>query len=170
MVVPVIILIVSLFLDGILSNFSPYVVGNLSLFTPMFTIVSLVVVYPFFIKKIKFYFISCFILGIIYDFMYTNLLFYNAIFFLGLAVIIMFLYRNIRLTWISILLFISLTIVSYECMNAIIILIFQLVPMTFYRLLYKILHSLLLNLLYGEVLYFVIRLLPKKYKRISINS
>ena len=102
--------------------------------------------------------------------MYTNLLFYNAIFFLGLAVIIMFLYRNIRLTWISILLFISLTIVSYECMNAIIILIFQLVPMTFYRLLYKILHSLLLNLLYGEVLYFVIRLLPKKYKRISINS
>lgn len=170
MVVPVIILVVSLFLDGILSNFFPYVVGNLSLFTPMFTIVSLVVVYPFFIKKIKFYFISCFILGIIYDFMYTNLLFYNAIFFLGLAVIIMFLYRNIRLTWISVLLFISLAIVSYECMNAIIILIFQLVPMTFYRLLYKILHSLLLNLLYGEVLYFVIQLLPKKYKRISINS
>ena len=58
MVVPIIIFIVSFFLDGILSNFLPYMVGDLSLFTPMLTIVSFVVVYPFFIKKTKWYFVS----------------------------------------------------------------------------------------------------------------
>ena len=83
---------------------------------------------------------------------------------------VLLLYKYIRPTWLSLLLFIIVVISSYECMNAIIILLFQLVPMTFYRLLYKIGHSLLLNLCYGEIVYFIIWLLPSKYKRIAINS
>ena len=170
MLVPVILFIISFFLDGILSNFLPYIVGDLSFFTPMLTIVSIVVLYPFFAKKLKTYFVSCFLLGLCYDFMYTNMLFYNAILFLMLGLLSVLLYRYIQVNWLSILLFIFIMIVSYECMNAIIILIFNLVPMTFYRLLYKLGHSLLLNLLYGELLYFIIWLLPKKYKKIAINS
>lgn len=170
MMIPVIILVISFFLDGILSNFLPYMVGDLSFFTPMLTITSLVVIYSFFTKNKKTYFIICFVTGIFYDFMYTNLLFYNAILFFGVGLLTMLLYRYIRYTWLSLLLFIFLGIVGYECMNALVILIFQLVPMTFYRLLYKIIHSLILNLLYGEVIYLIIWLLPKKYKKIAINS
>ena len=170
MAIEIIILICSFFLDGILSNFLPYMVGDLSIFTPMLTIVSLIVVYPFFIKKERYYFISCFVLGICYDFMYTNLLFYNAVLFSLVGAIVLLLYKYIRPTLLSLLLFIIVVISSYECMNAIIILLFQLVPMTFYRLLYKIGHSLLLNLCYGEIVYFIIWLLPSKYKRIAINS
>ena len=48
MVVAIIILVCSFLLDGILSNFLPYMIGDLSLFTPMFTIVSLVIVYLFY--------------------------------------------------------------------------------------------------------------------------
>lgn len=170
MVVAIIIFVCSFLLDGILSNFLPYMIGDLSLFTPMFTIVSLVIVYPFFIKKLRYYFIGCFAIGICYDFMYTNLLFYNAILFTIIGILVFFLYKYIRSTWLSLLLFIVIIIVAYECMNAIIILLFQLVPMTFYRLLYKISHSLVLNLIYAEILYFIIWLLPNKYKKISINS
>lgn len=170
MLVPIILFIISFFLDGILSNFLPYMVGDLSFFTPMLTIVSLVVLYPFFTKKLKIYFVSCFLLGLCYDFMYTNMLFYNAILFLMLGLLSTLVYRYIQVNWFSILLFVFIMIVGYECMNAIIILVFNLVPMTFYRLLYKIGHSLLLNLLYGELLYFIILLLPKKYKKIAINS
>ena len=169
MVITIIIFICSLLLDGILSNFLPYMVGDLSLFTPMFTVVSLVVVYPFFIKKNRHYFISCFIIGICYDFMYTNLLFYNSILFTLVGMIVLLLYKYMRLNWFSILLFVAIIIATYECMNALIILLFQLVPMTFYRLLYKVSHSLLLNLCYVEILYFIILFLPKKYKRIAIN-
>ena len=61
MVVAIVILVVSFFLDGILSNFLPYMVGDLSLFTPMITIVSLVLVYPLFTKRLKYYFFSCFV-------------------------------------------------------------------------------------------------------------
>lgn len=87
MMIPVIILVISFFLDGILSNFLPYMVGDLSFFTPMLTITSLVVIYPFFTKHKKTYFIICFVTGIIYDFMYTNLLFYNAILFFGVGLL-----------------------------------------------------------------------------------
>lgn len=170
MMISVIILVVSFLLDGILSNFLPYMVGDLSLFTPMFTIVSLVIIYPFFTKKLKYYFITCFLVGLVYDFMYTNLLFYNTVLFLAVGLILMFLYRYIRPSWLSLILFIVVVIAGYECMNAIVILAFQLVPMTFYRLLYKISHSLLLNLCYGEILYFIIWLLPERYKRVSINN
>lgn len=170
MMISVIILVVSFLLDGILSNFLPYMVGDLSLFTPMFTIVSLVIIYPFFTKKLKYFFITCFLVGLVYDFMYTNLLFYNAVLFLAVGLILMFLYRYIRPSWLSLILFIVVVIAGYECMNSIVILAFQLVPMTFYRLLYKISHSLLLNLCYGEILYFIIWLLPERYKRVSINN
>lgn len=165
-----VILVCSFFLDGILSNFLPYMVGDLSLFTPMLTIVSLVIVYPFFTKKLRYYFCSCFIVGICYDFMYTNLLFYNAILFTIIGAIVLLLYKYICPNWFSILLFVIIVIGAYECMNAIIISLFQLVPMTFYRLLYKFSHSLLLNLCYAEILYFIIWLLPSKYKKIAINS
>lgn len=90
MVVAIIILVCSFLLDGILSNFLPYMIGDLSLFTPMFTIVSLVIVYPFFIKKLRYYFIGCFAIGICYDFMYTNLLFYNAILFTIIGILVFF--------------------------------------------------------------------------------
>lgn len=170
MSVAVVILVVSFFLDGILSNFLPYMVGDLSLFTPMVTVVSLIMVYPFFRKRLQQYFISCFVVGLCYDFMYTNLLFYNAILFTVLGLVIFLLYKYIRPTWISLLLFVVIVIGIYESMNAIVILSFHLVPMTFYRLMYKISHSLLFNLCYAEVLYFIIWLLPKKYKKVAINS
>lgn len=170
MMISGIVLVLSFFLDGILSNFLPYMVGDLSLFTPMFTVVSLVIVYPFFKKKLKNYFISCFILGLVYDFVYTNLLFYNAILFLAIGILVIFLYRYIRLTWISLILFVVVAISGYECLNAIIIIAFQLVPMTFYRLLYKISHSILLNICYAELVYFIIWLLPMRYKKVAINS
>ena len=170
MMVPMIILVISFFLDGILTNFLPYTVGDLSLFTPMITIVALVIIYPFFVKRLRFYFITCFVTGIVYDFFYTNLLFYNAILFFCIGCITLLLERFVRRNWLSVLLFIFVAIVGYECMNAVIILIFQLVPMNFERLFYKITHSLLLNLCYGEILYFIIWLLPERFKRISLNS
>ena len=64
---------------------------------------------------------------------------------------------------------IILMIVIYESVTVLIILVFRLVPVTFTKLLYKISHSLILNIIYGEILYYILNNLPKKYKKISIN-
>ena len=64
--VPIIISIISILLDGLLTNYLPYEVGNLSLFTPLLTFVSIFIIYPFYRKNEYNYILHLFILGIIY--------------------------------------------------------------------------------------------------------
>lgn len=164
-----IILIISIYLDGLFSLILPYIPGQLSLFTPMLTLVSLLIIFPLYRKKEKKYFITLFITGIIYDLLYTNLLFYNALVFVLFGFIIKFIYENLDVSSIKLIFYEILIIVAYELLISLFILIFNLVPISINEIVYKITHSLLLNLIYSELLYLVIKIIPKRYKRISIN-
>ena len=164
-----IILIISVYLDGLLSLFLPYIPGQLSIFTPMLTIVSLLIIYPLYRKKEKKYFITLFITGIIYDLLYTNLLFYNGLVFILFGFIIKFIYKNLDVSSIKLIFYEILIIVAYELLISLFILIFNLVPISINEIVYKIKHSLLLKLIYSKFLYLVIKIIPKRYKRISIN-
>ena len=167
--IPIIIIISSIFLDGILTNYLPYSPSTLSLFTPLLTIVSFILIYPFYRKKVKKYYIISITIGLIYDLLYTNLLFINAILFLIIAYITKIIYKNIEVNYLNIILFVIVIISLYEVLNALIIVVFNLVPITIESLIYKITHSLLLNILTTEIIYIIIKYLPKKYKKININ-
>ena len=169
MLISNIIFIISLLLDGILTNFIPYMNSDLSLFTPMFTIVSLILIYPLFKKEKKKYLIYCFIAGLLYDLLYTNLLFLNGLVFLLLGLVIMKIDQLFGNSYIKILINIFVIISIYEILIVLILLIFNLVPLTLDKLLYKIEHSLLLNLIYGEIVYIILNLIPKKYLKIHLN-
>ena len=93
--IPILIIIISFLIDGILTNFLPYMVNDLSYFTPLFTLVSIFLVYPFYQKKEKKYYGTIFLLGIIYDLFYTNLLFFNAMLFLMIAITTKYIYIKI---------------------------------------------------------------------------
>ena len=165
----IIILGISLYLDGFLTLFLPYVPGEISLLTPMFTIVSILIVYPLYRKKEKEYFITLFILGILYDLLYTNLLFYDSLVFILFGFIIKKIYKNLDVRHIKLSLYIIVLIVIYELLMSLMIIIFNLVPITPIRIIYKITHSIIINVIYGELLYTIVKYLPKKLKRISIN-
>ena len=162
MIFQVIIVIISLFLDGILSNFLPYMMGDLSLFTPYFTLISLVMVYPFFKKKYKDYYILVGITGFLYDLFYTNLLFANTIFFLLVTYIISFLYKKMALNLLTNIFIVILSLVIYHAIFVLCLFIFNVVPINFEKFLYLILHSIILNVIYGEVLYLICKYLPTK--------
>lgn len=164
-----IIQILSLLLDGILTNFLPYLQNDLSLFTPLLSVISIFLIYPFFRKEKKKYLINVFIYGMIYDLFYTNLLFWNACIFLVIGLLTMFIYKNYEISLLKIIIPIIVIITSYELINASIIWIFHLVPITLSKVIYKITHTLLLNIIYGVVIYFIISMIPNKYKKISIN-
>lgn len=167
--IPYIIMIVSILLDGILSNYLPYLVNNLSFFTPCLTLTSIFLIYPFYRKDEKKYLITVFILGIIYDLFYTNLLFYNGVLFCLIGIILCKTQKNIKINSINTILEVIGIIIFYEGMNGILLWVYQVVPVTFYKVFYKIIHSLLLNAIYAEIIYWIIKLIPKKYKKISIN-
>lgn len=165
----IIILIISIYLDGFITLYLPYLPGGLSIFTPMLTIVSIFIIFPLYRKKEKQYFITLFIVGIIYDLLYTNLLFYDALVFLFLGLIIRKIYKDFTVEHIKLSIHIILLIIIYELLFSFFIIVFNLVPISLSKIIYKITHSILLNIMYGELLYTIIKHLPNKYKKISIN-
>lgn len=169
MIISTIILLISIVLDGILSNFLPYLVNDLSPFTPMLTVIAIFMIYPFFRKKEKNYFITIFIVGMIYDLLYTNLVFFNGVLFLIIGFISLEIYKNFEISYLKLIIYLILIISAYEILTGIILLVFNMVPVTLYKVLYKITHSLILNIIYGELIYLIINLIPKKYRKISIN-
>lgn len=169
MIAPIILLVFSLIMDGILTNFLPYGVGNLSLFTPATTIVALIIIYIFYYHKDKNYLITCAVCGIIYDLLYTNLVFLDALIFTFIGYLVIQGYKNTGFNYMWVFIYVLLGIILYETSFAVVIAIFNLVPMTLDRLLYKISHTLLFNLIYGEILYLIVGIIPKKYKKIRIN-
>ena len=164
-----IIVIISILLDGLFSNILPYAPNTLSLFTPMLTVTSLILIYQLNIKKEQIYYITAVVTGLIYDLLYTNLLFYNAIIFLALAVAIKYMHKYLETNYLSMAIYTIITITLYEALTAIILVVFNLIPITVGALFYKIIHSLLLNVIYVEIVFLIIKLLPKKYKKVSIN-
>lgn len=166
---PIIIMTISLLLDGLLTNYLPFLVNDLSFFTPLFTLISIFIIYPLYRKKEKKYFISIFILGMLYDLLYTNLLFFNAVLFVFIGFIIRLIIKNFELSYMKIILYIVIVVVSYESLTLFFLGIFNIIPISINRLIYKITHSLLINIIYGEILFIIIKILPKKYKEISIN-
>lgn len=155
--------------DGLLTNYLPYLVNDLSYFTPLFTVVSIFIIYPFYRKNNKKYFITIFLLGFIYDLFYTNLLFYNAVIFLIIGIISRFINKNFETSFLKLIIYTVIIVVLYESISAGILFVFNIVPISFDKLFYKISHSLLLNIIYMETIYIVIKIIPKKYKEISIN-
>ncbi len=167
--IPYIIITISFFLDGILSNFLPYMEGDLSFFTPLITLVSIFLVEEFFDREDKKYYITAFVFGFLYDLFYTDLLFLNGFLFLFIAYVSKYIYKNERVDYVRICFYLIFIICLYELSVAGLIVIFNVVPMSIERIFYKISHSLLLNLIYGEIVFLIIRLLPNKYKRKRLN-
>lgn len=160
---------ISFLLDGILTNYLPYLVNDLSWFTPSLTLVSILFLHPFFRKQEKKYYIILFVLGLLYDLFYTNMLFYHAVLFLGIGFFLHKFQNWIPFNALGILIEVIVLIVIYESVTGILLWIFQVVPVTFYKVFYKIIHSLLLNVILAEIIYGIIQILPKKYKEISMN-
>ena len=107
------ILIVSFLLDGIMSKFLP---AN-SVFYSLFSLVSLIVVYPYFCGDKVSYYKYSFVFGFLYDLIYTDTMIFYAFMFLFMAFIITKLslilnnnyFNTIIITLISIIAFRSVT-------------------------------------------------------------
>lgn len=157
-----VILIISFLLDGILINYLPFMVNDLSYFTPLLTIVAISIIYPFFQKEEKKYFITILITGFLYDLFYTNLLFTNMIFFGILGLFTSFFYKKISFNPITYLIFLFLDICFYLLLYDFCLFLFNIVPLSIGNITYQITHSCILNLIYGEVLYLLCKYFPHK--------
>lgn len=152
----------SFFLDGILSK---YISGN-SLFLPLLTIVSLVIIYPYFNNNDYRYYKYIAILGFLYDIAYMNTVFYNFFIFIILGFINVFIkyYVSDRLhinVLITVLLIVVYRFINYAFIN---IIGNNLKFSYFFESVYS---SLILNIFYCISIYLITDWYSKKYKIIK---
>lgn len=152
----ILIIISSFILDIILSNVLPFMKGDLSIFTSLFVPITIYLIYPFYKNQELKYYIESFIIGIIYDLIFTNLLFFDGVIFLIISLISVKIYKNFIVDKYKNIMYVFLIIILYEFLVASIFLIFNLVPICFYDFVYKISHTLLINVVYGFLLYEII--------------
>lgn len=156
----IVLSIVSFILDGILLR---YISPN-SIFLPLLTIISLVIIFPYFNNNHYRYFKYIAILGLLYDIVYSNTIFFNFFIFILIGFIIDFLFYILS-NRLSITLLISfISIVLYRMILYLFSVIFNNVDYNHIFLIKNIYSSLILNLLYCIILYFISLYYSKKHK------
>lgn len=154
------IIIISFLLDGIISN----LISINSLLVPFFSLVCLLILYPYFNGNIKKFIIVSILVGLFYDIIYTDSIFVNTFIFLLMSLFIIkineYVNNNLfNICGLSIILITLYRIFSYMLLCMVGYLNFD------GNLLIKgIYTSLIINVIYASILFYITNYLYKKYK------
>jgi rod shape-determining protein MreD len=152
--------IISFLLDSILTSFIPI---N-SIFLPLFSLISLIIIYPYFHKEENRYLVFSFLLGLLYDICYTDTIFLNAFIFLLISFFIKLINEYISNNVFNISFISMLVITIYRIITYFVLVIINYLKYDFNDLLVSIYSSLIINVFYGIMLYLITDFISKKYK------
>lgn len=155
------ILIVSFILQGILSNFINI---DTNIFNLLLPIVALIIIYPYFRKNNRKYFIYAGIYGFLYDLIYTD----TFILYAGLFIIIGFIISLLNVIFsnniINIGFITTIVIIIYRVITYSILVTVNYLNFDIGILIESIYSSLLLNIIYAIIIYFISDKLSYKYR------
>ena len=155
----VIILRISFLLEGVISNF----VSINGFMAPLFTLVSLIVIYPLF-DDVSEYYKYVFVTGLVYDLFYTDTIIFHAIIFCFMAFIITRMNLVLSDNYINFLIIMAICILIYRTFTYSLLVLVSSVSFSFIALILSILKSLIINLIYSAILFFVLKKVRKKSK------
>lgn len=154
MIFGIIIISISFLLDSFISMYIPITVSNYNVLVPMFTTISLIIIYPYFNNNNKNYLITCLIFGLLYDITYTNTFGLNLALYLSLGYIIIFLDSALSNNLFSIIVKALIVIIIYDLISYVILILLNYIDYSLLTLIIKIGKSIILNTTYLIVLYF----------------
>ncbi|MCI9585118.1 MAG: rod shape-determining protein MreD [Bacilli bacterium] len=156
----ILVLIISFILDSIISN----LVSINGLFLPLFTVMSLIIVYPYFNNKRNKFYLSCFITGIFYDLIYTNTIVIHGFLFLLLGFIITRMNLLLANNFINVVIMGIILIVVYRSLTYGLILITANASFDLFNLFRSIYSSLIMNIFFVSIAYIIIDKISYKFK------
>lgn len=154
------VLIISFILDSIVSNF----VSLDSLFFPLFTLMALIIIYPYFNNNRNKYFEACLITGICYDLIYTNTIIIHGMLFLLIGFIITRLNLIISNNWLNVGIMAIICIIIYRFLAYGLLLITASTSFDFFNILKSIYSSLILNIVYVILIYIITDKISRRFK------
>ncbi len=151
------VLVISLLLEAIFSN----IVSLNSLLIPLFLITSLVIIYPYFCKKNINFFLVCLVSGFLYDLIFADSLFINTLSFSFAGIIIILGYSYVNYSIYSSNILNIIVIILYRIISYLLLCIIGYTTFNENILLSGVSSSLILNIIYGLILYLVIDMISK---------
>ena len=149
-----IISFIVLLLDGIIVYYSEISFNHLNYFYPMLSISLL----PFLnCRNERKYYVTCFILGLFYDLLYSNIFLYHAIIFILLGIIDNYILIKFKNNLFLFLILIIINILTYDCLNYFLVIITNYHLVNISDLVYKIIHSLIINIMFGFGYFFLFK-------------
>ena len=145
-----------------MSNIFASSLTDVSYFTTIYTVISFVVIYPYFYNKRKYY-ILLIIFGILFDALYTSTFIVNVFIFLWIGFVI-YLLNNILSDNIFMINIISIiAIITYHLLSFIILSIAGYANYSFLLLGRIIVHSIIMTIIYTSLSYLVIKTLFNRF-------
>lgn len=161
MIISILYLIISLFLEVIMSIFFPSTLNNVSLFTTIYTIIGFVIIYPYF-SNMKKYFLLIIIFGSLFGILYGSGFVFSLFLFLLVAIVIRLLYNifpeNIFMT--NLISYISIFI--YHLLSFIFLNLFSSISYSFMTLVNILFGSIIMTIIYTSISYFIMRFIFNK--------
>ena len=152
--------VISFLLDGVFSN---VITIHNNMLIPLLSVMSLIIIYPYFKKDDIKYLEYVFIYGLIYDLVYTDTLILNAIIFTFIGLIIIGINIIISNNYLNIVLISFLVIISYRIMTYFILVFTRYLEFNINDLLRSITSSLLLNIIYVILMFLITDYISNKY-------
>lgn len=162
MILTIIYLIFSFILESFMSNIFTSTFSSISVFSTIYTIIALVIVYPFFYNDKKYY-IVLLVFGFLFDMIYTSTILFNMFIFFVVGIVIKLLYNyfpsNIFMTNIISI----ISIITYHVLSFIILSIIGYADYSIVLLGKIIIHSILMTIIYTSISYLIINFIYNKY-------
>ena len=146
----ILIIILSFLLDNTISLF----INQSSIFFPMFTLISLIIIFSYKLKEYRFFILSS-VIGLIYDAIFTDTLFLNASLFLISSLGIYIIFKKINYNLFNVVLVSLLLIIFYRIITYFLFILSFSLSFDILALLKGIYSSLIINVLYIILLYFI---------------
>lgn len=151
------LIIFSFLFESVFSN----IVNSYSFLTPLFLLTSLSIVYPYFKNKKFNFIIVCILCGLFYDISFTDSLFVNAITFGISGGIIVICYNFINYNIVSSNFINMICIIFYRIISYLLLCIIDYINFNENMLLEGVYNSLLVNLIYGIIIFIIVDLISK---------
>ena len=141
-----ILMIISIILDAVFSSFS-------NILFPLFTLVSLIIVY----KTRKDFFKYSLIYGLIYGILFTNMFLLELISYYICSLFISYFFKNFKFNFLNCIVLTVLNITLYRIINFVLLVSCKTIKFNLFLLFKSIYSSILINIFYITILYFLFR-------------
>lgn len=162
MIISIVYLVISLILEVVMSNFFSSTLTSISLFSTIYTIIGLAILYPYFNNDKKYYLLVV-LCGIIFDMVYTSTFMFNLVLFFIIGMLIKILYNvfpeNIFMS--NLISFISILV--YHLLCFILLNLFSSVSYDFMILVNIILGSIIMTIIYTTISYYIIKFIFNRF-------